>query len=312
MVVVFAISTPIDQSHRQFQELTDEQVATSKYITENLARYRCEDLVVHTKYSDIIAIYLDFLRLPKHYNHYLKKTVITDHHQEWTFTDNHTELMNAEVLVTCFNLESYFVDDSFFAFLMKRVYNIWDIFQPYIESLPDSRLFYLYTPFPLVPTGFASSPSFRREWFERNSAGGDDLVSIRLKTQAGYFEYYSKTSCAVDRLLDYIRHRHVKGSDGSETDNIRKLAVTKSLFKLGDFQPVEVTTWLWDEGDNLQSKNTESIDWQQSTPTYRNDIGWAPTRLPPVSLAAQLDIKPIFLSRSAINYQSNQKSKRRR
>ena len=61
-------------------------------------------------------------------------------------------------------MEAYFVDDRFFAYLMKQVYRVWDDFLPYIGQLPDDRMFYLQLPFPLLSNKYGSNANFVREW----------------------------------------------------------------------------------------------------------------------------------------------------
>jgi hypothetical protein len=119
---------------------------SSKYIKHLLLDAGITDVTIDIpyRYSFVFGIYLDFL--------YRKDHGIND----------------VNVLLLCFDMESYFADEQFFEYLMSQAYVMWSTFYPTISSVPDERLVYLYTPYEFVPHKYMSNPSFFNEWLDIN------------------------------------------------------------------------------------------------------------------------------------------------
>lgn len=163
MVVVFAISESNDIFEIRRVEFSDEQVSSSKYITENLIMYKDRDVIVPTKFNSVIDIYLNFLRQPLDKRDRIGGLINIEN------SDNDKSPgIFIDILLNCFYLESYFIDESFLTCIMEKVYNVWQDFIPHISQVPDIRLFYLYVPFPLIPEEFADRVEFRRDWAKNN------------------------------------------------------------------------------------------------------------------------------------------------
>jgi len=182
MVVTFAIYQPTGEgggrSYVRDVILSDSQVTSSKYITENLASYRNPVIEVPSQYYDVIDIYLNFLLISQPYNasdpfkNYRKHTEVVFVNNLMNIYDNITDV---NTLVSCFYLESYFDDDLFLSYLMVQVYRIWDEFQPAIKELPNTRLFYLHVPFPLCAETiypYIESTGFCRDWAKIEEENG--------------------------------------------------------------------------------------------------------------------------------------------
>lgn len=197
------------------------------------------------------------------------------------------------ILCRCFELESYFVDDSFFDFLMKQVYEIWDSFQPYTTELPDSRLFYLYVPWQLIPEKFAINPNFCRDWVSHNND-----IDIIIKSRDDYTCYTTKAAYTTNEA----------GANATITVT-RSAAVVKGS-QLAGFAPVGALTWslAWDRDGHLH--------YFISKPTYQQSdhIPMLQTKTisPPTRLADTIDLTMISLPRTKKILQSQWDSKRRR
>lgn len=183
--------------------LANWQAVSSKYVLDLLDTYDSDDVTVTIPavYSDVFDIYATFLSTKIKQRSYtdvaaadaissldlptdlykqerqakeLRKTKLTS-----TLTDFQFNNL-AELLVKCFELETFLADEDFYKWLMQQVYGIWDEMtedrmmidgqlRSYVGQLADKRLFYMHVPFPLVPVEYQGKPSFRRDWLAVNS-----------------------------------------------------------------------------------------------------------------------------------------------
>jgi len=221
--------------------VNNEQLTSSKYITENLAPYQNSTLKIEVpdRYNKVIDIYLNFLQLPKPYN-YLRDNTFSDDREGLQKYDPDTAkypiIGDTQTLLTCFELESYFIDETFFRYLMVQVYRLWSNFQQCISRLPNDRLFYLHIPYPLVPERFTMSSSFRDEWLTIN---GDSQIKICSKST--FTNYYTLYCTLVERHVD--------------SQLVDKLRVTQYSFRSRYEAPSNhmTTEWSWETNGNFLS-----------------------------------------------------------
>jgi len=91
-----------------------------------------------------------------------------------THHDAHTHIKQVNILLMCFNMESFFDDDTFLKYLITEthiyiyIYPVWNEFYSHIGELPDEREMYLYTPYQFVPDTYMNKPSFFNQWISIN------------------------------------------------------------------------------------------------------------------------------------------------
>jgi len=95
-------------------------------------------------YTSVFDIYLNFLND--------KQIIIND----------------IDTLLLCFDMESFFADNEFFKYLISQCYPLWREFYPHINTLPDDRSVYLYSPYEFVPSKYMDKDSFFDEWLDIN------------------------------------------------------------------------------------------------------------------------------------------------
>ena len=124
-----------------------------------------DDITVNVlqKYSGVFYIYLDVLN------------------GLYPIIDNVNKLFN------CFNMETFFANDTFFNYLMQQAYTMWNDFYPCINCLPDVRMVYLHTPYELVPEMYMNTPSFFQEWIQINQ---NTKIAINGYVYSNNITYY--------------------------------------------------------------------------------------------------------------------------
>jgi len=144
MTVTFALSDG------EVAHVPNSLTPSSKVITSLLADTQSHDVTIDVtidvpnEYTPVFDFYLDFLN------------------------GNPLTINDVNILLDCFDMESFFADDEFFTYLMSQAYSMWNEFYPLIETLPDERLIYLHSPYGVIPTKYFSMPSFFNEWLNIN------------------------------------------------------------------------------------------------------------------------------------------------
>jgi len=133
---------------------------TSEMVVELLADLQLEDVTIDTpsRYSLVLYIYLDFIN-----------KISFDKDGRVTYPDNLFSIRNTKTLLLCFNIESFFADQTFFVYLMRQAYEVWDRFYRYIPYVPDERMIYLYTPYEFVPDKYRNLQTFFDAWIKINA-----------------------------------------------------------------------------------------------------------------------------------------------
>ena len=105
---------------------------------------------VPEKYTSVIDVYLSFPNINVNWN------------VNW----------NVQTLLLCFDMETYFIDDKFFKYLMSKAYTMWKEFYTRIQKLNNRidylRTIYLHSPYEFVPYVHISNPTFFSEWLTIN------------------------------------------------------------------------------------------------------------------------------------------------
>jgi len=230
-------------------EVANWQAVSSKTAKDLMTDLRVTDVSVKIphRYADIFGIYLNFL--------YTKTPEVVDYQENgsnWAVQyrkgqekkleriagwNNILRSLNVtnipELLLRCFGMETFLADDEFYTWLMERVYDIWDEFQPYIKQLDDVRFFYLHVPFPLIPDYYRNKPGFRQEWLTVDQSRKGNIVKVRTQGR----EYrYSNT------IILY-----------SNTGNLNKLSVMVTDESLVGREETRFYTWQWHENGDLKS-----------------------------------------------------------
>ena len=133
---------------------------TSDRIKDALADLQQDDieLEIPPQYWSVIDIYLEFIG-----------KIYFDDEGEVIYPNDLPVISDIKTLLLCFDMESFFADHAFFVYLMTQTYTLWSEFFPYIHTLPDERLAYLYTPYEFVPEEYRQRPAFFKEWLEINA-----------------------------------------------------------------------------------------------------------------------------------------------
>ena len=163
----------------------------SEIVTSLLSDTQQDDVEfsIPSQYSSVIDIYLDFINKIS----YDSKGVVV-------YPDTLLAIRDVEILVNCFFMKSFFLDNSLFAYLMGQAYGIWDEFYLYIPSLPDEELVYLHTPHKFVPEKYIKREGFFKAWLSINA---NKIVVLNGKDtyHTGATYYFDKQ---VKQLKTYL------------------------------------------------------------------------------------------------------------
>jgi len=172
------ITLIINQEHVR---LDNSLLRTSKAVTDALADLHQNDIDIEIPfdYWSTIDIYLEFVN-----------KIYFDDSGQVIYPDNLPTIDEPETLTLCFYMESFFEDHTFFIYLMKQAYAIWSAFLPYIHTLPDERLVYLYTPYEFVPDKYRDKLSFFKEWLDINANKQVVLCWQGNEVHSTYVTYY--------------------------------------------------------------------------------------------------------------------------
>ena len=165
-------------------EVPNHNIETSDYINNLLTDLNVNDISVDvtSKFASVFVFYLDFLN---HVTH---------------------DINDINTLLECFDMESYFVDDTFFKYLMFQAYPMWKDFYPHISDIPDKSMAYLYCPHEFVPNNYMNKPEFFKLWLKINQN-----VYVVLNHDEIYYtetEYYDNGH--IGRLNVYMVDAHNK------------------------------------------------------------------------------------------------------
>jgi len=154
-------------------------IVSSDMINDMIAMCNTIDVYIKVKdkYKHIFNIYLNFL--------YNKKQ----------------RIKHVNVLVECFDMESFFIDMKFFMYLIQQAYGVWTEFLPVIQQLPDTRTIYLHTPYEFIPDSYTSNPAFFNAWLKINANS-----TITINNHHGYSNdvyYFDKDKQHVSLLVTY-------------------------------------------------------------------------------------------------------------
>jgi len=133
---------------------------------------------VPQQYLYVIGIYLEFIT-----------KVSTSDKSELVDSSNLAVIDSVDKLLSCFLMESFFDDSTFFDYLIGQAYNVWNEFYPHVSSLPNDRSVYLYSPYEFVPKACMNKEGFFKEWFDINA--NKDIVLNTKDTYCTYVRYYS-------------------------------------------------------------------------------------------------------------------------
>jgi len=131
---------------------TGESVTVSNVTTSEIVN----DLISYTGNQDVV------ITIPKQYN-----TAVVNVYTDFLHNNN-VSIANVKILLQCFYLESFMVDNMFFIYLMSQAYKIWDEFYPCVNNTPNDRLVYLYCPYEFIPSKYMDDPHFYKEWLQIN------------------------------------------------------------------------------------------------------------------------------------------------
>jgi len=164
------------------EQVPNHLVMSSEYIKNLLVDLNATDITIEIKkeYIPIFNIYLAFL---------------------YGNLNPHGGIKNVNTLISCFKMESFFIDGDFFEYLMDQAHSLWDQFVPLISQTPDERLVYLYSPYEFVPTKYMDRDTFFNEWLKINSN-----INIVLNGNAIYYTntiYYDKDKKYIKELNTY-------------------------------------------------------------------------------------------------------------
>ena len=170
------------------EQIPNSVIASSEYVENMLAYFNTPDITidVKNKYVPVFNIYLAFLH-----------NSINSHDD----INLHNNIKDINTLMLCFDMESYFIDNEFFRYLMDKAYSMWNEFVPLIAKTPDERLVYLYSPYEFVPTRYMDKDTFFDSWLEINSnvdivLNGNDVYH----TDVTYYDKYNKR---IKELVTY-------------------------------------------------------------------------------------------------------------
>ena len=143
--------------------LDNSQLRTSQLVRDvlNAPGQDSIELEIPERYWSVTGIYVDFVQ-----------KISFDQEGKVIYPSNLFAVKDLDILLLCFNMESFFADEAFFVYLMNQAYPMWDQFRPYIKTLTDERLIYLYTPYEFVfltTEKYMDRPTFFKEWLEINA-----------------------------------------------------------------------------------------------------------------------------------------------
>jgi len=124
--------------------------------------------------------------------------------------DSRIRINDVDILLLCFNMESFFVDDTFFKYLIFEAYPLWNSFYPHIGELPDERSVYLYAPYEFLPDVYVERFVFFDEWTRIN-----DGKQIFINVGEVYYTKVTYTNRDGETLM-VISNDHIINT-GDET-----------------------------------------------------------------------------------------------
>jgi len=174
MSVKFKLSTGVEM------HIPIDKVSSSKYICDLLPIFKSSDtnivIDVPNKYTHVFRTYLSVLVCGMANN---------------SVFDN-----NIDYLITCFDMESYFVDDNFFEYLIEQIRNEWNNIYKYINTMPNARSIYLHLPYDFIPDIYINNLHFFNEWISLNE---NKVISCNRYKD----EYMTVTSYYDDDDVDH-------------------------------------------------------------------------------------------------------------
>ena len=185
MTVTLSINqrkTKVDNSLLQTSELVKNSVI-------DLGREDI-DVDIPSRYWPVVDVYLDLIHKISH-----------DEKGQVVYLDDPPIIDDINILFLCFFMETFFVDTSFFIYLMKQAYGIWNEFYPNIKLLPDERSIYLHTPYEFVPKTYMDRESFFNEWLGINA--NKDAVLCQQSTEIYHTDVKYYPSKQVKELKVY-------------------------------------------------------------------------------------------------------------
>ena len=117
-------------------------------------------IVVPSQYLLVINIYLDFVN-----------NILCNDEGQITCHGSLPTINDVKTLTLCFVMESFFADNTFFVYLMRQAYSVWNEFFS-LYSISQSQyemLIYLYTPYEFIPEEYRNRPSFFKDWLAINA-----------------------------------------------------------------------------------------------------------------------------------------------
>ena len=104
--------------------------------------------------------------------------------------DKPAVIKSAEKLANCFAMNSFFIDEPYFKYLMSQMQQHWHEVANVVDSIHNDELLYdicLHLPFSLIPNKLKVSPNFVKVWGKRVDNKRVVLNSNKLvKTTIGY------------------------------------------------------------------------------------------------------------------------------
>ena len=171
MTVSFIVSDNSGLSSDQKVDVPIHIIKSSKYINSLILDCGIDDITIKVpqQYNSVFDIYLNVLN------------------------SNYTPVNDVSKLLDCFsaadlrfNMETFFADDMFFNYLMTQSYMIWNEFYSHINSLLDTRMVYLHTPYEFVPQKYMNTSSFFKDWIQINQ---NNIITINYNKV-----YYTNTT----------------------------------------------------------------------------------------------------------------------
>jgi len=141
---------PIITCHnREYNILYDDDNTSSEYIKDVVKSFGNVDVVIPIpdKYYSVVSNYVEYLR------------------------DNETPIINKRQLLLCFQLNTLFIDDKYFKYLVQQTFNTWSsmctmVYNDFNDDLQWS--FFVHSPYDFVPKHLLDNNSFMKQWNKLN------------------------------------------------------------------------------------------------------------------------------------------------
>jgi len=149
----------IDCCNKQFDIPYNSNTTDSEYIKDVVKTFGSDNITIPVpdRYCSVINNYVEYI------------------------SNNKVPITNRQHLLLCFHLNTLFIDDGYFKYLVQQVFNNWSYMctMVYSDFNDDLQwLFFSYSPYNFIPKHLLDNDVFMKRWNDINQ----NVITMRHVT----------------------------------------------------------------------------------------------------------------------------------